>query len=1035
MAEVYLGVGIDASGAKQGANEFGNATDKVSDGANKAAKANDALAKQIKEAQKVIQLQQKHLDSIGGALDQYKMALGQARLAVSQKQKQIDSIKQSMMQYETALKNAEQAVRQQAQEIEHLKSKLAESNTKVDESTKKWKEYEGQIKTSLLVVKAFAAATAALAVREIGNYTQELSNARAMTGATSEQMAELEVVIRELGASTVFSAGEVAKASAELGKAGFKTEEIMTALPATLNLASAATIGVAEASKITANVMAGFGLSAKDVGKAADILGAIAVNSTTDVQGLGEAMRYAGPPAKMLGISLETTAAAMAVMAQNGLEGGQSGRNFASMLFALLKPSREAKKAIADLGLDLQSVNPAFNKLEDVIKRFSDANIDATQSAIIFGAEGFRAFSALSGSPELFEKMAVVVDNAGGSLDRISTIKLDNLWGDFEKLTGELSETALSVGSAGLEGALRGYLQTATDWIESLNGTLNAIIKNKDELALLKDLIGVTTYAVSALIAMKLATWLYGAATAAYAAATAITLMHGAMVLVAAVSAGFIAYLGNIALETSRAEAETRKQEEALLDLPGAYGNAARAGKVAMLELQLATMKTTSELRNEMNKIAQEAERRSGMQNKRFPAGAPAGFSDYGTASQIAGEADTALFSRANAELQKRTAIEKQIADLKSTQYHWETMSSKEAREKLQAAKDFNNELIKGMFYPVGTSVTAKPAASTVPGKVVGGTSTGSFGKGAEASKNFFGAMDGSTSTSAAFEDNSKAFFGTKDTVTSVADDINKYSDANQKLLDVLLATNETEKARGDAIKMYGADLDKINLAMEIQSTLKKLDGSQTKDQTDAIKEQIIANHQLKRADDEVLKKKQELAKENKEWIDSMTDAFKDAIMNSKNLADALGNLANRVQNMLVNKALDSLLGGMFSSIGFAKGAAFSAGGVTAFASGGVVSSPSLFPMSGGRTGLMGEAGPEAIMPLTRTSSGDLGVKAVGAGNSMVIAPVINITVQGGSEEQNQDSANRVGAAVKKAIDDTVMTVILRERRPGGVLT
>ena len=84
---------------------------------------------------------------------------------------------------------------------------------------------------------------------------------------------------------------------------------------------------------------------------------------------------------------------------------------------------------------------------------------------------------------------------------------------------------------------------------------------------------------------------------------------------------------------------------------------------------------------------------------------------------------------------------------------------------------------------------------------------------------------------------------------------------------------------------------------------------------------------------------------------------------------------------------------------------------------------------------MMGEAGPEAIMPLTRTSSGDLGVKAVGAGNSMVIAPVINITVQGGSEEQNQDSANRVGAAVKKAIDDTVMTVILRERRPGGVLT
>jgi phage-related minor tail protein len=83
--------------------------------------------------------------------------------------------------------------------------------------------------------------------------------------------------------------------------------------------------------------------------------------------------------------------------------------------------------------------------------------------------------------------------------------------------------------------------------------------------------------------------------------------------------------------------------------------------------------------------------------------------------------------------------------------------------------------------------------------------------------------------------------------------------------------------------------------------------------------------------------------------------------------------------------------------------------------------------------GLMGEAGAEAIMPLTRTSSGDLGVKAVGAGNT-VIAPNITINVSGGTKEQNEDAGRRVSAAVRQAIDDTVVSVIMREKRPGGVL-
>ena len=72
---------------------------------------------------------------------------------------------------------------------------------------------------------------------------------------------------------------------------------------------------------------------------------------------------------------------------------------------------------------------------------------------------------------------------------------------------------------------------------------------------------------------------------------------------------------------------------------------------------------------------------------------------------------------------------------------------------------------------------------------------------------------------------------------------------------------------------------------------------------------------------------------------------------------------------------MQSILGGILP---FAKGAAFGAGRVAAFARGGVVDGPTHFPMRGG-VGLMGEAGPEAIMPLARGADGGLGVRAAAA--------------------------------------------------------
>ncbi|MEM8656756.1 MAG: phage tail tape measure protein [Pseudomonadota bacterium] len=120
----------------------------------------------------------------------------------------------------------------------------------------------------------------------------------------------------------------------------------------------------------------------------------------------------------------------------------------------------------------------------------------------------------------------------------------------------------------------------------------------------------------------------------------------------------------------------------------------------------------------------------------------------------------------------------------------------------------------------------------------------------------------------------------------------------------------------------------------------------------------------------------------------SLKGAMDDLILDGARLSDVLSNVGRSVTRTVLGSAVkpvsDALSGGVNSFISnlFADGAAFSSGRVQAFANGGIVSGPTVFPMRGG-TGLMGEAGPEAIVPLARGSDGRLGIRSAGGGGAV----------------------------------------------------
>ncbi len=154
-----------------------------------------------------------------------------------------------------------------------------------------------------------------------------------------------------------------------------------------------------------------------------------------------------------------------------------------------------------------------------------------------------------------------------------------------------------------------------------------------------------------------------------------------------------------------------------------------------------------------------------------------------------------------------------------------------------------------------------------------------------------------------------------------------------------------------------------------------------------------------------------------RQFSTALTTAFEGIALKGRSLTDVMKGLALSLSRMVLQTAFKPLdqglaqaFGGLLSGFagsgfGFAKGAALSAGTPVPFAHGGVIASPVTFPLSGGRTGLAGERGAEAIMPLARGADGRLGVAALGGQASSITVNIATPDVDGFKRSEAQVAA------------------------------
>jgi len=328
----------------------------------------------------------------------------------------------------------------------------------------------------LFAIGTVAAAGVGIAVAKFAEFDAAMSGVQAATHESTENMGALRQAAIEAGASTVFSATESANAIEELSKAGLNTSDILSGgLSGSLDLASAGELGVARAAEIASTALQQFQLDGSETSHVADVLAAGAGKAMGSVEDLANGLKFVGPVAQSMGVSIEETTGVLALFAQQGIIGEQAGTSLRGVLASLTAPSGRAAEEIQRLGLSLYDSQGNFlglqNAAGELSRAYGSMDMESRNASmgIIFGRETITAATALyQAGAEGVDEWTAAVDDSGYAAET-ARLKLDNLKGDVEALGGALDTALIQTGS-GANDALRFLTQSATDSIDGFNG-------------------------------------------------------------------------------------------------------------------------------------------------------------------------------------------------------------------------------------------------------------------------------------------------------------------------------------------------------------------------------------------------------------------------------------------------------------------------------------------------------------------------------------------------------------------------------------
>lgn len=296
-------------------------------------------------------------------------------------------------------------------------------------------------------------------------------------GASTDLIAGLEARARELGASTQFSATQVADAMYQMIQAGVSAEDTMTGVSAALDLAGASGMGIAESANLVGKVMGSQQMSAEDLTHAVNVLTKASLDSMTNLQSLGEAFKVAGPIAHIAGMEFEDTASALATMSEAGFEGSTGGNALKRSLIelaAMQAPGMEGGtpgyKRMEALGVAAKTATGELRPLVDILEDLNAANANLDDFNVIFGNFGAGPMADLSTRTVQMRERSAMLREVGDVAAKVNAAKMSGFKGQLEQLSGAFDELGIAIGESGV-------LKFATDMASNISGLLSSMSK------------------------------------------------------------------------------------------------------------------------------------------------------------------------------------------------------------------------------------------------------------------------------------------------------------------------------------------------------------------------------------------------------------------------------------------------------------------------------------------------------------------------------------------------------------------------------
>lgn len=346
-----------------------------------------------------------------------------------------------------------------------------------------------------VVTKGAAALGIAKMAKEVVNvgksFEAGMSEVQAISGASGKDLKALTDKAKEMGATTKFSATQSAEAMKYMAMAGWKTKDMVSGLDGVMNLAAASGEDLGTVSDIVTDALTAFGLKAKDSGHFADVLAKASSNSNTNVSMMGETFKYVAPLAGAMKYSVEDTATAIGLLANAGIKESQAGTSLRSMMTRMVKPSKEAAKAMKELGLEVVnsdgSMKPLRQTMTDLRQKFSGLSESqkSSKAASIAGQEAMSGLLAIvNASDEDFNKLTKAIDNSTGAAKKQADTMNQNLQGALY----ELGSAAEAVGIELYSHIKKPLTKVVMAGATQVRGLASIVKKNK-----IKDLVDPST--------------------------------------------------------------------------------------------------------------------------------------------------------------------------------------------------------------------------------------------------------------------------------------------------------------------------------------------------------------------------------------------------------------------------------------------------------------------------------------------------------------------------------------------------------------